>query len=243
MNANPDDENERWLLEKNRALWAALERKDMATAIDIAVMFEVMLADPAGDRASPSTAKAELFDSLAWFWKSAGQQVTGQSFEDRALALRRHLAEMQMEAAGVNVVIVDRDLSALLESPPEVPGPAFERSGLLLEVARQVVSAVWNRMGLPRQQLAMEVAVDQPWELVLHVTGLAFIFLNLDSPEKSSGGLPMQAQYCAVATLEGESGLRNKQAIVESQVMRVPAKSSETGKVEWVRIGWVLVRR
>jgi hypothetical protein len=242
MNTNTITLDDSWYREKNQAFRAALERNDPKTAIEIAVMIGCFHPDPAADREMASPGRAEMFESLAAFWIGVGQEATGQPFAERALAIRRHLADQQLRAVGLDGLVVDKELTTMIENPIDVPGPAFEREGFLVEVSRQVVAGVWQSQGLPRQQVAMTIELNQPWHLILCHRGLGFNFVNLEFTEARRHGVTGEFLFCSVATFEGEWGQSNRETILSRHVLRVPVKSAEPGKEEKIRVGWIMAQ-
>jgi hypothetical protein len=222
-----------WFREKHEALWAAMQRRDFQSAIEIAVMVETFHPDPTDDLKEASYGRAQMFETLAALWSGTQEDAKGRQFAQRALAIRRHLAEEQMRTG-------DQELKLMIDYPIDVAGPAFAREGFLPEVARQVVAGLWQSQGLPRQLVHLEVDLNLPWRLALRHKGLGFLFINLESVETDADGRGALALFCALATFEGEGGPSNKQVTLFRGVLRVPVQSAVPGNEEKVRVGWVV---
>lgn len=168
--------------------------------------------------------------------------LEGGQFAQRALAIRRHLAYPKLRAVDVDVIVVDKELKAMIDNLMDVPGPAFAPEGLLMEVSRQVVAGLWQSQGLPRQQLALDVDLDLPWRLVLRHMRLGFTFINFESLDTDADGLGALPLFCDLATLDEERGRTNKPHILSRGVLRLPVKSALLGNEEQIRVGWIFVQ-
>ncbi len=131
----------------------------------------------------------------------------------------------------------------MLEEPVDIPDAGVERKGLLMEVGKQIIAAVWQTHELPGTQLAVTVNLETSWQLALGCGQVVFIFFDLDSKETDAKGRNGATLFCSLATFDGQHGASNREVTLRREVLRLHLRSADSETPDTVRIGWLIVRR
>lgn len=159
-----------WLRRQNMEFRQAMERRESKVVVEYMAMFCGLFPDASLDQKNASWELADAFYNTAAVLTLSGEHAKADSFASRALAIKH---------------AVDRPaLEEMIAKPLVIPDEVLPDEGFFYFLQRDITAGIWQGCELPRQTLAWEVAVDQPWRYCASRGDLAFWLFDLESAEK-----------------------------------------------------------
>jgi hypothetical protein len=223
-----------WLRSKNVAFKRALEKEDFGFAAEYAIMFSALFTNQNRDGENASWELAQAFENTALVLKPLGRLTEAVSFNFRAETIRQKL---------------DRDeLERMLAAPrviPDVYGPTntpFE------PMMRDLVAAIWQASGMPRELMAWQVIVSQPSRLLASWKHFVIWLFDLESASKDEKGRTgrehfMQAAKNPFVQVQPDpDGKAVREQVIDRGVLQIQTCQSANSAPQSMLIGYYLCK-
>ena len=224
-----DDE---WLRNKNVAFRQALDRQDFSFIAEYAIMFAALFADHARDKENASWELAQTFENTSLTLKPLGRLAEADAFYSRAEAIRQNL---------------DRDeLERMLTAPQVIPDVYGPTNTPFESVMKDLVTAIWQASGMPRQQMAWQVIVNQPWRLLASWNQFVFWLFDLESLSKDEKGRTGREHFMQAArnpfvqVQPHPDGKTVREQVIDRGVIRIQVRQADESAAKSMLAGYYL---
>ena len=223
-----------WLRNKNVVFRQMLERQEFESAAEYAIMFSALYADQSRDMENASWELAQVFENTAFMLKAMCKHSEADAFNSRAETMRQKLDHEELER--------------MLAAPPVMPdvyGPNDKPFELLM---RDLVAGAWQACGKPRQFMAWQVHVSQPWRLFASYNDLAIWIFDLEATIKDEKGrtgrehFMRSARNPAVLVQPAQDGKTVREQMINRAVLKIHARQFANGASKVMLVGQYLCK-